>query len=262
MSQTAKLFRYQIRNVARGKAVLGYGIGLLLISVGLVRFAGGAPRALLSLGNVALTVVPLVSLILGTIHFYDSREFDELVLAHPVGRRSLFAGLYLGLTLPLLAAFVLGVGLPLLLGGAGAESLGAVLTLLMSGAMLTAIFVSLAYWIAVRWHEPVKALGMALVVWLFFAVLYDGVVLLVANTWSEYPLERPMLGLMMLNPIDLARVLLLMELDVAALMGYTGAVFSQFFGSGVGAWLAAGVMGLWIGLPVVAAARRFDRTDL
>ena len=260
--RTATLLGYQIRNVARGRAVIGYGLALMLVAWALVRFGGGTSRALLSMGNVVLIVVPLVSLVLGTIHFYDSREFDELVLAHPVDRRQLFQGLYLGLTIPMSVAYLVAVLLPLSLGGMDAGSLGAVLTLAFTGVALTAIFVALAYWIAVRFDEPMKGLGLVLATWLFFGVLYDGFVLMTANAFSAYPLERPMLALMMLNPVDLARVMLLMQLDVAALMGYTGAVFKSFFGGAVGPVVAIAVLAIWTAGPFWLGMRRFDRKDL
>ena len=82
--------------------------------------------------------------------------------------------------------------------GIEAESVAPVVTLAVTGVLLTAIFVALAYWIATRIHEPMKGLGLALAVWLFSTVLYDGLVLLVANEFWAYPLERPMLVLMML----------------------------------------------------------------
>lgn len=39
-----------------------------------------------------------------------------------------------------------------------------------------------------------------------------------------------MIVLSALNPIDLGRILVLLKMDVAALLGYTGAVFRQFLG--------------------------------
>ncbi len=260
--QTATLLRYQVRNVARGRAVIGYGLILMLVVWALVRLGGDAGRALLSVGNVVLIVVPLVSLVLGTIHFYDAREFDELVLAHPVGRRQLYRGLYFGLTIPMAVAYLVAILLPLGFGGLSIQSLGAVFTLAVTGVLLTAVFVALAYWIAVRFDDPMKGLGLVLALWLFFGVLYDGFVLMAANAFSAYPLERPMLALMMANPVDLARVMLLMEMDMAALMGYTGAVFKAFFSGSAGALISAAVLTLWVVGPFWLGMRRFDRKDL
>ena len=81
------------------------------------------------------------------------------------------------------------------------------------------------------------------------------------NAFSDLPLEPPALAAMLANPIDLARVLILLRLDVSALMGYTGAVFEQFFGSSWGAVLASLTLVMWTGVPLLLGARRFQRKD-
>ena len=106
-----------------------------------------------------------------------------------------------------------------------------------------------------------KGIGVAIGLWLACTVLYDGLVMLGLMTFADYPLERPALGLMIANPIDLARVLILMRLDVSALMGYTGAVFEKFFGSAGGTLLASLALVLWTGVPLLLGARRFQRKD-
>jgi Cu-processing system permease protein len=78
-------------------------------------FGGAGQQVILSLLNATLLLVPLVALVFGTTHVYASREFIELLLAQPLPRVSIFAGLYLGLALPLAGAFLLGVGVPLAL---------------------------------------------------------------------------------------------------------------------------------------------------
>ena len=88
-----------------------------------------------------------------------------------------------------------------------------------------------------------------------------GIVLLVATMFGDYALERAMLALMLANPVDLARVLLLLRVDVAALMGYTGAVFKSFFGTTGGSLLAAAVLGAWVITPALYAKRLFRKKD-
>lgn len=70
-----------------------------------------------------------------------------------------------------------------------------------------------------------------------------------------------MLVLMALNPVDVARVLVIMALDASAMMGYTGAVFQDFFGGAGGTALALGVLSLWAVIPGAAALRTFMRKD-
>ena len=255
----AKVVRYELSNVARSRWLLAYTLFFLVVGDALVRFGGGE-KALLSLVNVVLLVVPLVGLVFGTTYLYDARDFTELLLAQPVGRAQLFAGLYAGLALPLSLAFALGVGVPFLIHGVPEGRLGTLLSLVGVGAVLTFVFVALAFLVAVRADDKVKGLGVAVGLWLALALLYDGAVLLAVATLADYPLERPMLGLMLANPVDLGRVLLLLQFDVAALMGYTGAVFARFFG-GAGAAVAAAALVAWVAVPVWLGLRAFRRKD-
>ena len=78
---------------------------------------------------------------------------------------------------------------------------------------------------------------------------------------SDYPVERPLLGAMLANPIDLARVLLLLRFDSAALLGYTGAVFADFFGGRTGALVASAALAAWIAIPLGLGLRAFRRKD-
>jgi Cu-processing system permease protein len=256
----AKVLGYGLSNLVRNWWVLGYGLLFLLLTDALFRFGGGGPRVVASLMNVVLIVIPLVSVVFGTLHFSNSREFIELLLAQPVGRPALFTGLYFGLALPLAAAFAVGVAVPAL-GHGGAELVRPVATLVAAGVLLTFVFTSVAFLAGVHFEDRAKGLGFALLVWFCSAVLYDGLILLVAMVFRDYPLESALLGLTVFNPVDLARVLLLLTFDTAALMGYTGAVFERFFGTALGIAAAAVALLLWTVVPFVLGLRGFNRKD-
>ena len=261
-SATLKVVQYEVSNLARSRWLVAYAAFFLLVTDALLRFGGSAPGTLLGLVNVVLLVVPLVAVTFGTMYLYDAREFTELLLAQPVSRRDLFRGLYVGLALPLALAFVVGVSVPLLLHGAIDASLGRTLaTLLVVGVALTAIFTALAFLIAVRSEDKVRGLGIGVAAWLLCAVVYDGLVLLLVAILADYPLERPLLFAMLANPVDLARVVLLLQFDVSALMGYTGAVFKHFFGSAGGMATASAVLLLWAAVPIWLGGRAFRRKD-
>ena len=261
-SATWKILDYQLRNLARSRWLLAYALFFALATDALLRFGGDGTKALLSLTSVVLFVVPLAGVVFGTMYLYDAREFTELLLAQPVGRGQLFAGLFLGLALPLVLALAAGVGLPFAVHGLAAGATGATLAVLLGvGAALTLIFVALAFVVAGRVEDRVKGLGLAVGLWLFLALLYDGLVLLLAMVFADRPLERPMLGLVVLNPVDLARVLLLLRFDVPALMGYTGAVFERFFGGAGGVLVAIAALLLWTAGPLLLGARSFRRRD-
>lgn len=262
MRNARKILGYQLRDVLRNKWVIAYTLVLLVLTEALFRLGGDGSRVVLSLLNIVLIFVPLVALTFGTLYLYSAREFIELLLAQPVGRGSMFAGLWTGLVLPLIAALFVGVGLPFLLHTSdGAVPVRSLVMLLGTGALLTSVFTALAFVIALRFEDRARGFGAALVVWLACAVVYDGLVLLIVALFGSYPLETPLLVLMLLNPLDLGRVLLLLDLDVAALMGYTGAVFQHFLGTMLGLGVATGALLLWSALPLWLGQRGFQRRD-
>jgi Cu-processing system permease protein len=258
----AKVFRYELRDLRRSRWIAGYALLLLLLTAALLRFGGGGPRAVLSLMNVVLAVVPLASIVFGTMYLYGSRDFIELLLAQPVGRSALFAGLYAGLAAPLAGVVLFGVGLPFLWGGAGEGSVAGPLAMLLgAGVLLTLVFTALAVLVSLVFDDRAKGLGVAILLWFAATAVYDALLVLVAASFSSYPLELPLLGLTLLNPVDLGRVLLLLQLDTAALMGYTGAVFERFFGSLLGMGVTAAALVVWCAAPLLLAHRCFLRKD-
>jgi len=261
MTTVGKVFRYQVRDLLRGKSIAGYALFFGAAAWGLLHFGGGPGRALPSLATLIVLVVPLVCILITTTFVYHSGDFIELLLSHPVGRRPLFVGLYLGLTLPLMGAFLVGLLLPLAASGAFAEHASGVLMLSLSGVLLTGAFTSIGFLVAFRVNDPARGSGLALLLWLTLAVLYDGVVLFAAYQWAAYPLEVPLLFMMALNPVDVARLLVLMALDASVLMGYTGAVFQQFFGGATGLLVAIGSLTAWMIVPGALALRSFGQKD-
>ncbi|MGD8748170.1 MAG: ABC transporter permease subunit [Balneolaceae bacterium] len=261
--KTATILKYQWKDLLRGKWIIGYGLIYLLLADALIRFGGAGPKALLSIANVMLLFIPLVSMIYGALFLYQSREFVELLLAQPLDRKSLFWGLFGGVAVPLSVAFLVGAGLPMAYNGmflAGDSS--SVLSILAIGLMLTLLFTSLGFVLGLKFFDDkIKGLGFALVSWLLLAVLYDGLVLMIVYLLGDYPLEKPILVLSMLNPIDLARILVLLKFDISALMGYTGAVFNRFFGSNLGVLVSGGCLLLWVLIPLWRSVKLFSKKD-
>jgi Cu-processing system permease protein len=258
----ALVLRAGIRDLARNRWLLAYGLGLAGIAELLFVFGGAGQQVVLSLLNATLLLVPLVALVFGTMHVYASREFIELLLAQPLPRVAVFSGLYLGLTLPLVAAFLLGLGMPLLLHGTASQApVASLVALAVSGAFLTAAFAALAMAIALGTDDRLKGMSIALAAWFLLTIGYDGGVLAVVSIFGDWPLERPLLVLMLGNPVDLARVLVLTGLDSAALLGYTGALFRRLFDGALGPAIAILGLTCWTALPVFLARRRFLRRD-
>ncbi len=255
-----KVARFTAADIFRSKWLIVYSAFFFLLAEGLFRFSGDSGRALVSIMSITVLLIPAESIIYGAMYFYGAREFIELLLTQPAGRVPLFSGLFTGLAGSLGGGFLIGAGLPCILHGT-ADDIGTILSILGVGFMLTLIFIALALLIAVRFDEKVRGVGLCLGLWLAFAILYDGIIWMVLSVFADYPLERATIALTMFNPIDLGRVAIMLRLDISALMGYTGAVFEQFFGSSLGMILTSGALFLWILIPFLFAIRLFSRKD-
>lgn len=254
----SRIVKYVFYDLLRTRFILLY-TGLLLIStLVLFQFDSDPGKIILSLLNIILMVVPLVSIVFATIHFFNSYEFIELMLAQPVNRKVIFLSEFVALALSLCLAFIIGVGIPMLAFGAASGGLA----LLFSGLMLTLVFVSLAFLASVLTRDKAKAIGLALLFWFYFSLIYDGLLLWVIFSFGDYPLEKVTLALVALNPVDLARIIMLLKLDISALMGYTGAFYKNFFGSQWGLIFSSVVLLIWIALPLTLATRIFAKKDL
>ncbi len=253
-----KMMKYVVIDILRNKIIIGYTILLFVAAVSVFSLENNSSKGMLTLMNIVLIIVPLVSIIFSAIYYYNAAEFIELMVSQPVKRVHLMLSIFSGLALSLTIAFLLGCGIPVLLFSANATGY----TLVLSGVALSIVFVVLALLASIFTRDKAKGIGLVILLWLYFSILYDGLVLFLLFQLSDYPMEKPMIGLSSLNPIDLSRIIILLRMDVSALMGYSGAVFNEFLGSGWGV-LYSGVMLLgWILIPSWLAIRKFNRKDL
>ncbi len=255
---TFRLVRYVVRDILRGRIILGYAGLLLVASLGLFNLGGDTTKALIGLLSLVLMIVPLVSLVFATAHFYNSHEFIELLAAQPLPRSTILLAQIIGVTLALMAALTVGVGVPVLLYAFTLTGL----TLIAVALMLTAVFTALAFLVAVLARDKARGIGAALLIWFYFGLLHDGLTLYALFLLEDFPLEGISLAFLSLNPVDLARVLVLLQMDVSALMGYTGAMLKDLLGTGTGIVFATLILGTWIAAPVLATVWVFRQKDL
>lgn len=253
-----KLSKYVLYDILRSKIILAYTLFLFVISISMFQMEENSSKAMLSLLNIVLIVLPLVSLVFTTIHYYNSYEFIELMSSQPMSRTRILLSEYAGVSISLLSSFFIGAGVPVLLFAADDTGFA----LLFTGACLTLVFTSIAFFASALARDKARGIGFALLLWFYFALIYDGLVLLILFSFSDYPLEKMTLLLSALNPIDLGRIFIMLKMDVSALMGYTGALYKDFFGSGTGILFTTGIMLLWVVLPLWLAVRKFKRKDL
>lgn len=253
-----KVIKYVIIDILRNKIVLAYTLLLFIISFSVFSLEGNSTKGLLSLLNLILFIVPLVSVIFSTIYIYNSAEFIELLLSQPLKRKNIWLSLFAGLSVSLSVSFLVGTGLPILFYEPTAT--GYIMTLV--GCFLSVIFVGIAMLASVVTRDKAKGIGASILLWLYFALIFDGLVLFLLFQFADYPLEKAMMVISGLNPIDLSRVTVLLRLDESALMGYTGAVFKNFFGTQIGFICTLLALALWVIIPLGISLRKFNRKDL
>jgi len=253
-----KIVKYVIADILRNRIVLVYTLFLLASSLSVFGLEDNSSKGLLSLLNIILIVVPLVAIVFSTIYVYNSAEFIELLVSQPLKRRSIWLSLFTGLAVSLSIAFFIGAGIPVLMYQPNAIGF----TMIAVGVLLSIIFVAIAMLATVKTRDKAKGIGVAIMLWLYFSLLFDGFVMFLLFQFADYPMEKPMIAVSAFNPIDLSRILILLQLDVSAMMGYTGAVFKDFFGTYTGIIFSIVTLLLWIFLPVWYATRKFNTKDL
>lgn len=257
-----KILKYSFYDLIRSRWSYVYFMFYLLLGFVLLFLNNDVSKAVITLMNVIIVLVPLIGTIFGIMYYYNSKEFTELLLAQPIPRSSIFMGQYLGVAGSLSLSLVLGLGIPFVLYGLlKSDAIFDFSLLLVTGAFLTAIFTALAFNIAISNENKIKGFGYAVLLWLFMAVIYDGLFLMSLIIFEEYPLDKFSLAATMLNPIDLSRTLILLKLDISALLGYTGAVFKQFFGTDTGLLISMLMLITWTVLPIWRIVYKAKRKD-
>jgi len=253
-----KISKQVFSDLIRSKTVIIYFLLMSVFGWGMFAMEGQAEKVLLVFLQITLIVLPLITLVLSISYYYNSQEFMMLLLAQPIKRSTLIFSFLLALIFAFSICYFLGLGLPLLLFYATAESL----LLLMSGVFLTFIFVALAFLIGISFQDKAKGMGVALIIWAFFAFVYDGLLLFLMYQWADYPIEELILVLTFFNPIDIARIMVIMQTEAAALVGLSGAVFEDVFGSKLGFWMSTFCLFIWGFIPVILGKKKFTKKDL
>ncbi|WJJ96831.1 ABC transporter permease [Algibacter luteus] len=257
-----KILKYSFFDLMRSSWSYVYFAFYLLLGIVLLFLNNDLSKAVITLMNVIIVLVPLIGTIFGVMYYYNSKEFTELLLAQPLKRSSIFLGQYLGVAISLSMSLILGLGLPFIAYGLfKSNAIWDFSLLLIVGVFLTFIFSALAFNIALSNENRIKGFGYAILMWLFLAIIYDGLFLMSLILFEDYPLDKVSLIGTMLNPIDLSRTLILLKLDISALLGYTGAVFKQFFGTNFGLIISLFALLIWVVLPVIRIVLKSKRKD-
>jgi Cu-processing system permease protein len=264
--------REEFRRALETRWMFGFTVLLAALVLGLSFFGLGQSREVgfqsfarvtLSLMNLVLFVVPLTGLVLGVTSLTGSSGTLPLLLAQPIGRGEVLVGKLVGLGSAITVAQLVGFG-----GGgvivafqAGVEQVHGFLVLTGLSVALGWLTISTSLCIATIWPDRLKAMSAALLLWLLLVVTYDLVVLGATAMLRGVPLQSVLFPALLLNPVDLARVLTTLAVGSGALFGPTSAVLMKMFGSQGGVALGLAVLALESVVPLLVAVRLFRRRD-
>lgn len=263
MSIILKIIKYQLMDNLRSKWLFIFLLFLMLFSFWFISFSPESSKVILSLLNITLIVVPLISILFGTVYIYNNKNYITFMLSQPIGRKSLYCGLFFGLVAPLVITFFLGIGFPVLFNlSLFSNALIELLMIFISGFLMILIFTGLAFLFTTITDDKLKGFGAAIFSLLFLLIIYDGFILFLLEYFQDYPTENLALILILFNPIDIGRILIVLKFDISALMGYTGVVFENFFGTSFGMIISLIIMCLWFIIPFLLGLRIFSKKDI
>jgi len=264
--------REEFRQALESRWLFGFTALLAALVLGLSFFGmaqsrevgfQGFARVTLSLMNLVLFIVPLTGLMLGVTSVTGGSGALPLLLAQPVSRREVLAGKLVGLGSALTVAQLVGFGA----GGvvvalsAGADQVRGFAVLTGLSIALGWLMVSTSLMIAVLRPDRLKAMSTALFLWLLLVVAYDLVVLGATTLLGGLPLQRVLVPALLLNPVDIARVLTTLAVGSGALFGPTSAVLMQLAGTTAGIGIGVLVLVVETIVPAAIAMWVFERRD-
>lgn len=263
----------ELRDAVRSKWLLLYAVTFAALALGLSylgeRNLGSVgfdnfSRTTASIINLCLLLVPLIALTLGAGSIAGDHERGTLpyLLAQPLSRWELLLGKYAGLVLSIGAATLGGFGLAGVFIAIYASTMDVSTYLFLLGLMLVlvAVMTGIGLVASVVSTSRAQAMSAALLIW-FVAVLFFDLVLI--GLLSETSLGgRGLLGGLLLNPIEIVRVLAIMHLEPdLTVLGPFGSYVMEEMGKTTATVVLAAALAVWVVTPIGIATWVFnDRT--
>ena len=86
-----KMIRLVALDVLKNRTIIVYTLLLACLSWSVFSLEDNPTKAVLTLLNLMLLTVPLVSIIFSTIYIYNSAEFIDLLVSQPISRKKVGA---------------------------------------------------------------------------------------------------------------------------------------------------------------------------
>lgn len=264
------LIQKELRDAFRNRWFLLYAIAFTALSLALAWFSvsgagsfgvAGFGRTTAGLINLILLIVPLMGLTLGAMSVAGEREKGTLVylLAQPISSAELLMGKFVGLSLALTAALVIGFGLTGILiafMGSGGDFM-VYLTLLVLSILLAVASLSMGFLISAAVKKAATAVGLALFLWLI--LVYFGDLGLMGTSVVMQMDVKQLLALVLVNPLQVFKLAAVLDLrDNLEVLGPAGIYAFRAYGERL--WpLLVGLLIGWVLVPFALATQAFKK---
>lgn len=262
--------RQQMTLIMRSHWLSGFGLLFSSLAV-MVAFLGntsgsgfdGFNRMTASLLNVNLLLIPLLSLLIGSLFLSGEKEDRGLMLllTYPVSPWAVILGKYAGLFAAVWSVLTFGYGAALLViffvGGRVSVSL--LLLFYLYSVLLAAIFLSLAMMIGIMAKTRFQALGVSLIIWAFLVLFYEFIIMGASMFMVKQWLLPMLTASIFFNPVELIRVQSILSLDGASVFGPRLYDLTIWANGMAGKMLFAAAAMLWTVLPVLYSVYRIKR---
>ncbi len=273
MSAVVTIARKEVRGALASSWLIAYAAIFTLLALALSylgeRNLGGLgfenfSRTTASLLNLCLLLAPLVALLQGSGAIAGERDRGTLtyLLAQPLDRWELLLGKYLGASLSIGLATLLGFGLAGLWIAIMTESMAAGTYMLFVGLILVLIFVMTGIGLvaSVMSKTRVQALGLALLVWIVAVFFFD--LLLIGMVSSTSLGGGGLMLALLLNPVEIVRVLAIIHLEPdLQVLGPFGSYLMERTGTGGATMILSAALFVWTAVPLAIAGYLFETRD-
>ncbi|MEO0144749.1 MAG: NosY protein [candidate division WOR-3 bacterium] len=221
-----KLIKYELFDLFKSRWIIGIFLFYFFVGYILSYFSEDFTKSIVGYTSISLITLPLFSLLLSSIYLYNNKNFIEFVLTQPIKRTTIFISIVLSITISLLLSFNIASFLPFFyFYGINFIHLKSILLI----SSIIPLFISLGMLLATIENDKLKGIGFSLVVWLFFCVFYDSILLYFIIVFSNYPIEKIVIFLTLINPIDTIRLNVLIDSGLYEIMGFVGKWLLKYF---------------------------------
>lgn len=265
-----QIAKQQLTLILRSKWLVSFGLLFLLLAFFVVYFSDtsgsgyvGFNRMTASLLNLTLLMIPLISLLMGSLFIAGEKEDGGLLLlmTYPIHSRSILTGKFFGLLTAIGTVLTAGYGVALLSTFFVSSNTSMTVMFQFYGLsfLLAAIFVSLSIWIGLRSRSRFHALGVSLIVWALTVLFYEFIIMGISVLIPKSGILSLLSISIFLNPVELIRVWGILSLDGASVFGPGLYDFTIWAKEWTGTLLFVFTTLLWIVIPFFFSKRTIKR---